>query len=135
MPPARKGVGAVRVAVFGLTMSSSWGNGHATLWGGVVRALTAMGHEVRFFERDVPYYARARDLHRLCDGAELIRYSAWDDVADRARAEIAAADAAIVTSYCVDAIAASRLILERAPGTSIFYDLDTPVTLARLSSG
>jgi spore maturation protein CgeB len=125
----------VRLVVFGLTISSSWGNGHATLWRGLVRALTAMGHEIRFFERDVPYYAQARDLHRLWDGAELILYSSWEDVRDRARAEIAKADAAIVTSYCVDGAAASRLILDRAPGAKIFYDLDTPVTLARLAAG
>ncbi|HEX4739562.1 MAG TPA: glycosyltransferase [Allosphingosinicella sp.] len=125
----------MRFVVFGLTISSSWGNGHATLWRGLVRALTAMGHEVRFFERDVPYYAGTRDIHGLWDGAELILYSSWEDVLDRARAEVARADAAIVTSYCVDAIAASHLILDRAPGARLFYDLDTPVTLARLTAG
>src|SRR5690606_1266809 len=65
---------AMEFALFGLTVSSSWGNGHATLWRGLIRALTGQGHEVVFFERDVPYYAVSRDLHRLCDGAELLLY-------------------------------------------------------------
>jgi spore maturation protein CgeB len=71
----------LRFAIFGLTVSSSWGNGHATLWRGLIRALTRLGHEVVFFERDVPYYAGARDLHRLDEGAELVLYPDWDSVA------------------------------------------------------
>ncbi len=126
---------ALKFAIFGLTVSSSWGNGHATLWRGLIRALTEQGHEVVFFERDVPYYASARDLHRLGDGAELILYPDWESVSERASAEVRRADVAMVTSYCPDAIQASDLILEEAPGLALFYDLDTPVTLARLSAG
>jgi spore maturation protein CgeB len=47
--------------VFGLTISSAWGNGHATPWRGLCRALAARGHHVIFYERDVPYYAAHRD--------------------------------------------------------------------------
>ncbi|HEX8402955.1 MAG TPA: glycosyltransferase [Allosphingosinicella sp.] len=125
----------MRFAIFGLTVSSSWGNGHATLWRGLIRALDRLGHEVVFFERDVPYYAMARDLVSLEGRAELILYSDWNEVADRARAEVVRADVATVTSYCPDAIAAAALIADRAPALSIFYDLDTPVTLARLGAG
>jgi spore maturation protein CgeB len=88
-----------------------------------------------FFERDVPYYAGARDLHRLDEGAELVLYPDWDSVADRARAEVRRADVAMVTSYCPDAGLAAPLIADEAPGISAFYDLDTPVTLARLHAG
>ncbi len=125
----------MRFAIFGLTVSSSWGNGHATLWRGLIRALTRLGHEIVFFERDVPYYAGNRDLHRLDDRADLVLYPDWDSVAARARAEVRRADVAMVTSYCPDAIAAARLIEDHAPGRSVFYDLDTPVTLARLAAG
>jgi spore maturation protein CgeB len=125
----------LRFAIFGLTVSSSWGNGHATLWRGLIRALTADGHEVVFFERDVPYYANTRDLHRLGPGAELLLYSEWEEISERAAAEVGRADASIVTSYCPDAVHASDLILGRAPGLRIFYDLDTPVTLARVAAG
>ena len=125
----------MRFAIFGLTVSSSWGNGHATLWRGLIRALSGLGHDIVFFERDVPYYASNRDLHRLDGGAELVLYSDWTDVAERAAVEIRRADVAMVTSYCPDAIAASALIADQAPALSIFYDLDTPVTLARLGAG
>jgi spore maturation protein CgeB len=125
----------LRFAIFGLTVSSSWGNGHATLWRGLIRALAKLGHQVVFFERDVPYYAASRDLQRLEGGAELVLYSDWAEVAERAAVEIRRADVAMVTSYCPDAIAASALIADQAPALSVFYDLDTPVTLARLGAG
>ena len=124
----------MNIVIFGLTISSSWGNGHATLWRGLVRALTRRGCRIVFFERDVPYYAVNRDFEELPSG-ELVLYASWDDIAAEARREVAQADAAIVTSYCPDAIAATNLIADVQPRFSIFYDLDTPVTLAQLSRG
>ncbi|MBW3559952.1 MAG: glycosyltransferase [Proteobacteria bacterium] len=123
----------MKLVVFGLTVSSSWGNGHATLWRGLIRALARRGHRVVFFERDVPYYARSRDLREL-PGAELVLYADWDAVRSRAACEVREADAAMVTSYCPDARAAAALV-QGGRGASVFYDLDTPVTLARLDQG
>jgi spore maturation protein CgeB len=123
----------MKLAIFGLTVSSSWGNGHATLWRGLIRALAAQGHAVTFYERDVPWYADHRDLTAL-PGAELVIYRDWQDVAARA-GDFLDADALFVTSYCPDAVAASRLIQERGRGVRVFYDLDTPVTLGRLAAG
>jgi spore maturation protein CgeB len=125
----------MRLVIFGLTVSSSWGNGHATLWRGLWRALARRGHHVVFFERDVPYYAEHRDVVEL-PGGELVLYSNWEDVLPRARRELHGADAAIVTSYCPDGIAATELIAQcatRAP--KVFYDMDTPVTLENLREG
>jgi spore maturation protein CgeB len=122
----------MKLAIFGLTVSSSWGNGHATLWRGLIRALHAQGHEVVFIERDVPWYADHRDLHDL-PGGRLFLYRDWQEVLDQRRS-ILDADAVMVTSYCPDAIAATRLIEAEARGTSVFYDLDTPVTLAALAA-
>ena len=119
----------MRLAIFGLTVSSSWGNGHATLWRGLLRALARAGHHADFFERDVPYYAAHRDLTAL-DCGELVLYDTWESVQARASAAIAAADAVIVTSYCPDAGAATRLLLAMPGPVRAFYDLDTPVTLA-----
>ncbi len=124
----------MKLAIFGLTVSSSWGNGHATLWRGLIRALATRGVAVTFFERNVSYYAQARDLTRLPGGGTLHLYDEWADIAPTARAAVMAADATIVSSYCPDAIPAARL-MEDAPGQTIFYDLDTPVTLARLGAG
>jgi spore maturation protein CgeB len=114
----------MKILVFGLTVTSSWGNGHATLWRGLSQALGCAGHDFRFFERNISYYADNRDIHEL-PGGELILYRDWEDVAALA----------IVTSYCPDALAASELILSADRPVKAFYDLDTPVTLSRLSHG
>jgi spore maturation protein CgeB len=124
----------MRLVIFGLAVSSSWGNGHATLWRALIRALHLRGHRVAFFERDVPYYAENRDVTEL-PGGELVLYASWDEVLPRARHAVAEADAVVVTSYCADAVAATRLALDAARPVSAFYDLDTPVTLARLDAG
>ncbi|WP_131114059.1 CgeB family protein [Lichenihabitans psoromatis] len=122
----------MKIVVFGLAISSSWGNGHATLWRGLVKALTRRGHHIVFFERDVPYYALNRDVETIAGGA-LVLYPDWAAIDMRARREVAEADVAIVTSYCPDAAAAERLVLDARGALRVFYDLDTPVTLANLA--
>jgi spore maturation protein CgeB len=124
----------MKLLIFGLTITSSWGNGHATLWRGLCRALIRRGHQVTFFERDVPYYASNRDLHEL-PGGSLHLYSDWDEIRSVANRELADADVAIVTSYCVDGVEASELVLSSAVPLRVFYDLDTPVTLDALRTG
>jgi spore maturation protein CgeB len=124
----------MKLVVFGLTVSSSWGNGHATLWRALLRAFAARGHRVCFYERDVPYYAAHRDLTEL-PGGTLRLYPAWDDVRHEAARELADADVAMVTSYCPDGVAATELALSSGAAARVFYDLDTPVTLERLAAG
>lgn len=124
----------MKLVIFGLTISSSWGNGHATIWRGLCSALASQGHEIKFFERDVPYYAQHRDLNSV-NSYELILYSSWDEILVSARDAINRADCAIVTSYCPDARAAADLMLDIPVAMRIFYDLDTPVTLDRLRAG
>lgn len=123
----------MRIAIFGLTVSSSWGNGHATTWRGVLRALHAAGHRVTFFERDVPYYAAQRDLP-AAPFVDLVLYDDWDAVRGAARRTVADSDVAIVTSYCPDGLDAARLVLDQARALRAFYDIDTPVTLAALAA-
>ncbi|HLI82450.1 MAG TPA: glycosyltransferase [Bryobacteraceae bacterium] len=124
----------MKLAVFGLSVSSSWGNGHATIWRGLIRGLAKLGHHVVFFERDQPFYASHRDLWELPE-AKLVLYPAWDDVRQAARRELAEADAAIVTSFCPDAIVATEEVLDSAARIRCFYDLDTGVTLEALNAG
>ncbi len=124
----------VRLIIFGLSVSSSWGNGHATLWRGLIAALTQAGHRVTFFERDVPYYAENRDLTELGGGASLVLYRDWADVAGQASRAADEADAAIVTSFCPDALEAADMLGSARVTLRCFYDLDTPVTLDRLSA-
>jgi len=124
----------MKFVIFGLTISSSWGNNHATLWRGLCRCLSQKGHRVTFFEHDVPYYAGARDLYEMPGNDELVLYENWYDIAPRALREARDSDVAIVTSYCPDAIAATDLILG-SRALHVFYDLDTPVTLSRHARG
>lgn len=120
----------MKVVIFGLTVSSSWGNGHATIWRALCRALAGRGHQIVFFERNVPYYAAHRDLCELPAG-QLKLYDDWPEIVAYARRQLAESDVGMVTSYCPDAIAASALVLD-SPALRVFYDLDTPVTLDEL---
>ena len=124
----------MKIVVFGLTISSSWGNGHATVWRALLRGLGASGHRVEFFERDTPYYSAHRDLTAL-DGHELHLYEDWDAVAPAARRAVESCDAAVVTSYCPDAQAAADVVCGASAPRKVYYDLDTPVTLAALRAG
>jgi spore maturation protein CgeB len=124
----------VKLVVFGLAVSSSWGNGHATLWRGLARALERRGHTLVFFEQDRPFYAAHRDQPEV-PGMELVIYASWELVRGRAASELRDADVAMVTSFCPDAGAASELVLSSAAPLRCYYDLDTPVTLAALERG
>ena len=124
----------MKIVIFGLSISSSWGNGHATLWRGLCRALGQRGHRVVFFERDVPYYASHRDGTSF-EGCDLRLYDDWNSVRFAAQRELSDADAAMVTSYCPDAEAAADLVLLSPARVRTFYDLDTPVTFSRIDAG
>ncbi len=121
----------MRLVIFGLTISSSWANGHATIWRGLCSALARQGHQVTFFEHDVSYYASHRDLGNPTEYS-LILYESWASVASQAREALKNSDVGIVTSYCPDAMTACDLVLASSK-TSVFYDLDSPVTLERLA--
>jgi spore maturation protein CgeB len=124
----------MRIVVFGLSITSSWGNGHATLWRGLVAALAKLGHEVVFFERDQPWYAENRDA-AVVPGCELVLYRDWREIRMRAGHMLRDADAAIVTSFCPDGVAALALLRRESRPLRVFYDLDTPVTLAMIARG
>lgn len=123
----------MKLVVLGLSLSSSWGNGHATTYRALLRAFAARGHEVLFLERDVPWYASARDLPDP-DFCRLELYRDLDDL-ERWRSRVHAADAVIVGSYVPDGVAVGRWAQSAAGGPVAFYDIDTPVTLARLARG
>jgi spore maturation protein CgeB len=122
------------IVVIGLSLSSSWGNGHATTFRSLLRGLHALGHRTLFLECDRPWYAQNRDLPDpdFCD------FALYDDVEDlehRFGGRIAEADAVIVGSYVQDGVAALDAALRLAAGRTSFYDIDTPVTLAKLDRG
>jgi spore maturation protein CgeB len=124
----------VKLVVLGLSLGSSWGNGHATTFRALLKAFAGRGHEVTFLEREVPWYAGGhRDLTdpdycRLVYYRDLAHLQDWRD-------EIAGADAVIVGSYVPEGVAVGRFVQDTARGVTGFYDIDTPVTLAKLARG
>ncbi len=122
------------IVIVGLSLSSSWGNGHATTFRSLIRGLDALGHRVFFLERDKPWYAANRDLPEP-DFCELRLYDSLEELATTYRRRITEADAVIVGSYVPEGAAAIDLLLDLAPGRVSFYDIDTPVTLAALARG
>ena len=124
----------MRIVILGLSITSSWGNGHATTYRALVKGLAARGHDVLFVERDVPWYRANRDLPAP-PGCRTALYADLDRLRrDHARA-IRTADLVIVGSYVPDGIAVGDFVLEEATGVTAFYDIDTPVTLAGLAGG
>jgi spore maturation protein CgeB len=123
----------IRLVVLGLSLSSSWGNGHATTFRALLKEFAVRGHEILFLERDVPWYAN----HRDCPDPDYCRLEFYSNLEDlqRWRAEIVNADAVIVGSYVPEGIAVGRFVQETAEGVTAFYDIDTPVTLAKLERG
>jgi spore maturation protein CgeB len=121
----------MKLVVLGLTLSSSWGNGHATTFRALLSAFAQRGHEILFLERDKPWYADHRDMPNP-DFCEL-RY--YDSVAelDDWRDVIAEADAVMVGSYVPEGVAVGAFVQEHARWIACFYDIDTPVTLAKLA--
>ncbi|HZY61887.1 MAG TPA: glycosyltransferase [Edaphobacter sp.] len=125
----------MRFIIFGLTVSSSWGNGHATLWRGLLKALSRRGHTVIFYERNVPYYANTRDEWQIPSGVTVRIYDSLDAVKTEVVRELRNHDVALITSYCNDGPAVAELILNSNVSLRAFYDLDTPVTLDAVRSG
>jgi spore maturation protein CgeB len=124
----------LRIVILGLSITSSWGNGHATTYRSLMRALCRRGHEVLFLECDKPWYRAHRDLRHPPYGAVHL----YDDLAQLRRlwaGEIRGADLVIVGSYVPDGIALADWVRSAAAGIVAFYDIDTPVTLAALQAG
>jgi spore maturation protein CgeB len=122
----------VRIIILGLSLSSSWGNGHATTWRALIRAM-APAHEILFLERDVPWYAAHRDLPK----PDFCGFALYDSVESLAawREAIAQANAVIIGSYVPDGVRVAEYVSSVRNGTFCFYDIDTPVTLAAIDRG
>ena len=124
----------LRIVVLGLSITSSWGNGHATNFRGLLSALAARGHDVLFLERDVPWYAEHRDLPDPPFGRTHL-YGSLDELRDRFTSDVREADVVVVGSYVPDGVEVGRWVTATATGVTAFYDIDTPVTLAALRRG
>jgi len=118
------------IVILGLSITSSWGNGHATTFRGLIRELKNNGHNITFLERDVPWYASNRDLPNppYC---KTILYQSLQDLKTYSEV-IRNADLVIVGSYVPEGVAVGEFVVNTAEGVTAFYDIDTPVTLAKI---
>lgn len=124
----------LNIVIFGLSITSSWGNGHATIYRALMRELVARGHKVLFLERDAPWYKAARDLPRPPFGRTVI-YKSLTDLKRRFNTAVRGADLVIVGSYVPQGIAIGEWVVDGARGVTAFYDIDTPVTLKMIKRG
>ncbi|MBB1600454.1 glycosyltransferase [Variovorax sp. UMC13] len=124
----------MRIVILGLSITSSWGNGHATTFRGLMRELVHRGHDLLFLERDMPWYAQHRDLPQPPYGRTVLYpdlLTLYREHAD----DVGAADLVVVGSFVPDGVAVGDWVQAQASGLTAFYDIDTPVTLARLDRG
>jgi spore maturation protein CgeB len=124
----------LEIVIIGLSITSSWGNGHATTYRGLVGELCARGHSVLFLERDAPWYAENRDLPKppFC---RTCLYESVEELKAVYGTDVRSADLCIVGSFTPDGADICEWVTALAKGVSAFYDIDTPVTLAKLERG
>lgn len=123
----------MKIVICGLSITSSWGNGHATTYRALAHGLNSRNHDIVFFEHDLEWYGSNRDMPEppFC---RVHIYEAWEDVLPLFRRELADCDVALVGSFCPDGIAAIDEVLSSAAVVKAFYDIDTPITVRRLRS-
>jgi spore maturation protein CgeB len=121
----------MKITIFGLSITSSWGNGHATTFRALCQALNRRGHRIVFFERDQEWYSSNRDLPGppYC---QVRIFENWNETLPVVRSELRDSDVAIVGSYVPDGIAALDAILSSNVPVKAFYDIDTPITAGYL---
>lgn len=124
----------MKIVILGLSITSSWGNGHATTYRGLVRELEKRGHELTFLERDQPWYAAHRDLPEPPYGTTFL-YKDFDALREQHLDTVREADLVIVGSYVTDGVRVGDWVQDEAEGVTAFYDIDTPVTLAKIARG
>lgn len=123
--------GPLEIVILGLSITSSWGNGHATTFRGLIRELNNNGHHISFLERDMPWYASNRDLPNppFCTNH---LYTSVDELKEKYIQLISEADLVIVGSYVPEGVTVGQLVVHTATGITAFYDIDTPVTIGKI---
>jgi spore maturation protein CgeB len=121
----------MKIVIFGLSITSSWGNGHATTFRALCQALHARGHRIVFFEKNVEWYESNRDLPEppFCT---VRLYEDWQAILPAVRSELRDADVAVLGSYFPDGIAAAQEAFDSPAQVRTYYDIDTPITVAAL---
>ena len=124
----------MRIALYGSSLLSSYWNGAATYYRGILRALAAYGHEICFYEPD----AFDRQTHRDIDPPPWCRVVVYPATEAGVRGALAgAADADVVikasgVGYADDELLAGIMDASRPDALRVFWDVDAPATLAEI---
>lgn len=124
----------MRLVVIGLSITSSWGNGHATTYRALLKALAARGHGITFLERDVPWYRDNRDMP-AASWCAIHLYDETEDLFSTHRDLLLEADLVLQGSYVPDGVRIGHWLQQERRLPTAFYDIDTPITLTKLRTG
>jgi spore maturation protein CgeB len=121
------------IVIFGLSITSAWGNGHATTYRALAHALHRRGHRIRFYERNMPWYEKHRDLATPA----YCTVEVYSDIEELEchLADLTRADLLMIGSYVPEGRRLAEWLLPRVSGVKAFYDIDTPVTVSKLAMG
>lgn len=119
------------IVVIGLSISSSWGNGHASAYRGLLCELVKSGYNILFLERANPLFAAHRDFHS--DKSFKIEfYTSLKELKKKYGAAVENAQLVIVGSSVTEGAAVGEWVCNAAKGIAAFYDIDTPLTMKNL---
>ena len=125
---------ATTIAFYGSSLLSSYWNGAATYYRGMIRDLHARGYRTTFYEPDAFERQQHRDIAPP-DWAEVVVYPATEAGVARVMAEAAKADVVVKASgvgVYDDVLVEGVMRQARPDAIRIFWDVDAPATLAEL---
>ena len=124
----------MRIAFYGSSLLSSYWNGAATYYRGLLQALSTHGHDITFYEPDAFGRQQNRDIDPP-DWAKVEVYDATPEAMRAAAAKAGEADVVVKASgvgYEDDALVRAVFEAARPGAVRIFWDVDAPATLAEL---
>ena len=124
----------MKIVILGLSITSSWGNGHATTYRSLMRELVRRGHDVLFLERDQPWYAANRDMPHPPFGRTEI-YESVPELKRRFAKPIGDSDCVVVGSFIPEGKAIGEWLTDAGSAVKAFYDIDTPITMEKIAHG
>jgi spore maturation protein CgeB len=126
----------MKIAFYGSSLLSSYWNGAATYYRGILKELARLGHDITFYEPDAFDRQQHRDMDEP-DWARVVVYQATPEGLAAALSAARAADVVIKASgvgVFDEELLSGILKLARPGAIRIFWDVDAPATLQELGA-